>query len=267
MSSDGRFGLRESSRVRTLGLALLVLVLLAGPLWVSMLDLTAPSYRYERVEVTADARSVAFVEGPETPHDIAVSEWILCSEPVVTRTCYLERSLLDGTVPADVYRSGPGETSAIEQSYEFVQTAQGIYEPTTATNRSQTYVYEDGDIRPVENGSTVDNPLYQVELTLTRVSGPTALQRVAIPVDSVDPIVREVARSGATTVHHRVEPPETPIELEVGTHYRVYLSEKQYPPETAGTAVSLLRFGAPITGLVLGRRLLDRFEIRHLGGD
>lgn len=260
--SDGRF----DGRTRTLLLVLLVLALLAGPLWVEVLHLNDPTYTYERTEVTAGTGTVEYASDIDDPA-VTISEEILCTSPMSARACTLERTLVNGnTIPADIYHRGSGTPDPFEQDYEYVATRTGIYRPTAITNRSQAYVIENGGVRQVENGTT-DDPFYRVELTLERVDAPSALEDVSVPVDSVGPVTREAARSGSATAHSDIDIPETPVRLDDGTYYRVYLSQQNRPPETVGTAVFLLRFVAPLVGLVLGSRLWGRFEVSYVGPD
>lgn len=260
-SDQGRFGSR-SPRVRALGLGLLVLVLLAGPLWVEALHLTNQRYVYERAEVTATGGTVEYGGDADVPHDVALSEDILCTEPLSVRACYLERSLLDnGAVPVDLYHSGPEDPDAVEHEYEYVRTRTAIYRPSTETNWSQAYVVEQGSVRAVENASEHDNPLYRVELTLTKVNASDALADVSVAMDRVGPVSREAVRTGSTTAYAPASIPQTPIVTEDGRYYRVYLEERDGPPETVGELVFLLRFVAPVLGLALGYRLVSRYAV------
>ena len=260
-------GGRVDGNTRTLLLALLVLALLAGPLWVEVLHLNDPTYRYERAEVTVVTGTIEYASEIDDPA-VAISDDILCTDPVSTRACALERTLVDGgSVPADVYHRGPGTPDVFEEDYEYVATRGGIYRPTAVTNRSQAYVIENGGARRVENGTAGEDAFYRVELTLERADAPAALEDVSVPIDSVGPVTREAATSGSATTHRDIDIPETPVRLEDGTYYRVYLNEKRGPPATVGTAVFLLRFGAPLAGLVLAWRVWDRFEVRYVGPD
>lgn len=259
-------GTPNRSKIRVLGTLLLVLALLAGPIWVEAIHLADPTYTYDRAEVAVSGDTIEYV-GEDVPHDVALSEDILCTAPVSVRACYLERTLVGNqSAPADIYHRGPGSTSAIQQEYEYVRARQAIYRPTTRTNRSQPYVIEDGAVRAVPNASTVENPFYRVELTLTPVDPTQALDDVAVSVEGTDPVVREVVRTGSSNTHDPVAIPQTPVRADDGSYYRVYLLERQDPSDTVGQAVFLLRFVAPLLGLALSARLLNRLEIRFTGG-
>lgn len=264
--SPAESGGRIDGRTRTFLMALLVLALLAGPLWVEVFHLHDPVYTYERAEVTVATGTIDYASDIDDP-TVAISDEILCTDPVSPRACTLERTLVGGnTIPADIYHRGSGTPDPFEQDYEYVATRGGIYRPTAISNRSQAYIIENGGVRQVENGTT-DDPFYRVDLTLERVDALSALEAVSVPVDSVGPVTREAARSGSATAHSDVDIAETPVRLEDGTYYRVYLSQQNGPSETAGTAVFLLRFVAPLGGLVLGTRVWDRFEVMYVGPD
>lgn len=260
--AQGRFE-ALSPRVRALVLGLLVLVLLAGPLWVEALHLTDHRFVYERAEVTATGGTVEYASDADVPHDVELSEDILCTDPLSVRACVLEQALVGNeSVPADLYHSGPDDPDAIEHEYEYVRTRSAIYRPSTRTNRSQAYVVDNG-IRAVENASEYENPLYRVELTLTKVNAAEALADVAVEGDSAGPVAREVVRTGSVTTYAPATVPQTPIAADDGRYYRVYLEAKRAPPENVGELVFLLRFVAPLAGLALGYRLVNRLTLRE----
>lgn len=249
--SDGGSG-RFPSR-RTVLLALLAIGLLAGPLWVEALHLDDRVYRYERAEVTVQDGTIDYVA--EDP-GVTISDRVLCTESIDSRVCYLEQALIgNGTVPTSRYTSG--NASGPDSSYRYVAGPEGVYEVDVGLNTSQGYVVENGSLRPVEDGSVPENRvLYRVYLSLEAVDAQRVLERVSTDVDRVEPPVREAARTGSVRTYRPVDMPESLVTLENGSTYRVYLAAHHGPPERARTAVLLLRYLAPIAGLLLGYSLL-----------
>lgn len=244
----------------TLLRVLLVVALLAGPLWVSVLHLDDPTVRYERAAVAATNGTIEYVNGSNDARGAPISDDLACSGFHIERSCYFERSLVgEGTVQTSVYTTGPdAPDGAITAPYEFVQGTEAVYRPVVVLDRSQAYVIEDGEVRPVPNASAVERPRWRVQLDLERVSPDAALDSVAVSADSTDPAVQEAARTGSATIYTVREPPATPVKLEDGSYYRVFIAEQYSPPETNRSAVVILRYLAPIAGLVLGYRILRR---------
>lgn len=256
--------------VRDVVLAILVLALLAAPLWVTFLHLDDPTYRYERLAVTADEGTIEFEDPNGDASTVAVSGDILCTEAVRSRACPLERQLLDGErVPTEIFTSTPDTVpDPFEVRYRFVKAKDGIYEPATVLNRSQAYRIDesDGSVVPVEDEEAVDDRIYyRVELTLEPIAASRALDLDAVTVGSVDPVVREAADTGSATAHERVDVPDSPIELADGTYYRVYLAETRQPTASEVQTASVIRWFGPLVGLVLAVRLAGRFEVRYVG--
>lgn len=255
---------------RDLLLALVVLVLLSAPLWVTVLHFDDPTYRYERLAVTAADGTIEFEDPAGDASTVSVSGDILCTDAVRSRACPLERQLLDGDrVPTGIFTSTPDTVpDPFEERYRFVKTEDGIYEPATTLNRSQAYRVDesDGSVVPLNDEDAVDGPIYyRVELTLEPIPAARALELDAVTVGSVDPVVREAADTGSATAHERADVPDSPIELPDGTYYRVYLAETRQPSPTGVQSASLIRWGSPLVGLVLASRLARRFEVRYVG--
>lgn len=127
----------------------------------------------------------------------------------------------------------------------------------TVLDQSQGYIVENQSLEPVDEDSyPEDRVLYRVHLTLERLSPKKVLDRVSVDVEHVDQPVREAARTGSSRTSRQVDNPETPVKLEDGSIYRVYLAAEQGPPESARSAVVLLRYVAPIAGLIIGYSVL-----------
>lgn len=239
---------------RTLLLALLAIGLLAGPLWVEALHLDDQVYRYERAEVTVQEGTIDYVAADDP--GVEISHQVLCTGAIDTRVCYLEQALIGNrTVPTNRYTSG--SANGPDSAYRYVAGSEGVYKVDVRLNRSQAYVVENGSIRAVEEESVPENRvLYRVELALDAVDAERVLERVSVDVDRVEPPVREAARSGSVRTDRPLDVPENPVELENGSTYRVYLVAHHGPPERARTAVLLLRYLAPVAGILLGYSLL-----------
>lgn len=249
---------RRDDGGRSLGSAVLVVLLavglIAGPVWVEVLHLDDREYRYERVEVTAGDGTIEYA--PDANHPaVPISEDVACSGLVVARSCYLERGLIgNGSVPTSMYTSGDDPPS-VESTYRFVAGPEAVYRVETVLDRSQGYVVENGSVRPVDEDADPDGPVrYRVELTLERVPAATALERVSVDVDDVDPPVREAARTGSVRTYRAVDVPATPVKLADGSYYRVHRAAERGPTETERRTAVLLRYLAPAAGLLLGYR-------------
>jgi len=110
--------------------------------------------------------------------------------------------------------------------------------------------------------------MYRVDLSLTSVDPEDVLYWVSLGVDSdqVPPAVAETAQDGHTTTQEHVDVPETPVRLDDGTYYRVYQERGVDDPSTAENALSSsLTYIAPLLGLYLIVRLLDRIEVSYVG--
>ncbi len=241
---------------RMLLLALLAVGLVAGPLWVEALHLDDRVYRYDRAEVSVQDGAIDYVPEGDPP-GVSISEDIRCTGVIETRACYLEQALIGNrTIPTARYTND--NPSGPDSEYRFVAGPEGVYEVDVGLNKSQGYVVENGSIRATEEGSVPeDRVLYRVELDLEAVDAGWALERVSVDLDRVEPAVREAARSGSVRTYRPIDVPETPVKLENGSTYRVYLAAQHGPPESARTGVLLLRYLAPLAGLLLGYSLLS----------
>lgn len=239
--------------------AVLIVGLVAGPLWVEVLHLDDRRYRYEGTEVAIQNGTIDYVPGATEP-GVPISADIACSGGIASRTCHLERGLIGNqTVPTSQYTSG--DPTSVESEYRFVAGPEAVYRVETVLNRSQGYVVRNGSVKPVENDSEVtERVLYRVELTLARASPTTVLERVSVDVSTVDPPVQEAARTGSVRTFRPVDIPQTPVKLTDGSVYRVSLVAEHGPPETGRTAVLLLRYVAPVAGLLLGYSVLKGFH-------
>lgn len=250
-----------SSGLTVVLLAVLAVGLIAGPLWVEVLHLDDQVYRYERAAVTTQGGTIDYATDANDP-GVPISEQVACTGAITSRACYLERSLTgNSTAPTSRYTSGNVSGSAVESDYRYVAGDGATYRVIAVLNRSQGYVVENGSVRPVDadSGSNED-VLYRVELALEQVSPETVLDRVTVDVDDVDSPVRTAARTGSVRTHSPVDVPATPVELDDGSTYRVYLAAQHDPPATGRTAVVLLRYVAPLVGLALGYSVLKRYR-------
>lgn len=251
--------------------ALIALVLLAGPVWIPALHLDDPTYRYERTRVTVNGSGVAFVNASEVPAGTVLSDEIACAGHS-SRACAFERHLARGhTVPAGVYSSRAGERTdpfaVAPDRYHYVQINDTLYEPTTLANRSRVYVVANGTVYAhgeAPAGVATSDLLYRNELSLRSVSPTEALTGVSRDPDEVPPPIRRAARTGVGVAHRELTVPHTPIRMEDGTYYRVYLASQRQPPSDSGWIETLLVVGAPVTGLFVLNRLRDRVEVTYL---
>jgi hypothetical protein len=238
-------------------LVLLAVALLAGPLWVEVAHFDDTTYRYERAEVTQQGGTIGYAADAADP-GVAISEAVACSGPIDTRACHLERGLIGNrTAPTSRFTSGNVSGEAVESPYRFVAGSEAVYRVDAVLNRSQGYVVDEGSVRPVdEDSDSTDRTLYRVELALEPVSPATVLDRISADVGDVAPPIREAARTGDVRRYASVDAPVELVRLDDGTIYRVYLAAKSGPPEDLDSVVFLLRYLAPLAGLVLGYRVL-----------
>ncbi|WP_251343362.1 hypothetical protein [Haloplanus halophilus] len=252
--------------------ALVAVLLLAGPVWVPALHLDDPTYRYERVRVTAGEGGVAFANASAVPPDTTPSDRIVCSGGS-SRACAFERHLArNHTVLADVYAGSPGERSGAfalgPDRYDYVQIDGAVYEPTTLANRSRVYVvangtvYEAGD---APEGVATSGDVYRNELSLRPVSPSTALAGVARDAEGVPTPIERAARTGTGVAHEDLSVPRTPIRTADGAYYRVYLADRHRPVIRSDWIETLLVLGAPAAGLVVLSRLRGRVAITYVG--
>lgn len=248
MSSDGLLSPRRRDAV----LALIALALLAGPLWAPSLHVGDSHYRYDRAEVTVNGTGIEYATASDSVHVPAISEEIACSGHREVRPCAFERLLLDNlTVPTEVYTNNPFSSGStwIYDRYRYVLLNGTVYEPTHVPNRS---VRRDG--------------LYRLDLDLRRVPPERALRSVSVTAEEASSTVAEVARTGETSVRHRLDPPATPIRLDDGTYYRVYrVAGPREASLTARLLGFLLTYATPLAGLYVVADLSRRVRVTYVG--
>lgn len=237
-------------------LALLAIGLLAGPLYAAALHLGAPTYEYDRVEVTTTDRGIEYSDQEQVPPRTPISDDLDCVGWGDLRACTFERHLLDeGFLPTEVYSTNPNYTSAFSvysrDYYDYVQIDDAVYEPTYVTNTS----------------ARRDDGMYRVDATIEPADPDEVLDRVAVDADDDLPsVVAETARSGTTTAPWEVDVPEAPIRLADGTYYRVYRERGVTEPSSVERLLSsLLTYVAPVVGVVVLGRLSRRIEVSYRG--
>lgn len=245
----------NSSFRRDLVLGILAVGLLAGPLWVGAVQLDEPAHVYDRAEVTTTDERIVYSDGG--PSNRMLSEDVICAETSIDfRACTFERHLRDEPIPTGAYSTSPtsiGRESA--DYYTYVQLRDGVYEPTY-----------------VANSSDQRNDLDRIDMGLEPVDPAVALERVSIAVDdeSLPSVVAATARDGTTTTREPVVVPQTPIAVGDDTYYRVYdTSDVVEPRPIEGFLAFLLRYGAPVVGLLLALSVASRFEVAvsYVGSD
>lgn len=237
-------------------LAVLAVALLAAPLWAPALHLSEPTYRYERVSVTADENGIQYANesaGP-LPPDMPISDEIACSGAREIRACAFEQLLLENeTVQSTVTtRSLDAEKRWPAHRYRYVLLDDSVYEPRYVANRS----------------AHQGNGWYRLDLTLEPADPDQVLQYVSLPAESdeVPATVAEAARTDAATRRGEIEVPTTPIRLEDGSYYRVYEADRDRDRPPLWHALDWgLRYAAPVVALGLFARLSRRIE--YVGDD
>lgn len=249
--------------------ALVGVVLLAGPAWVPALHLDDSTYRYERAAVAVNGSGVSFANTSAVPAGTVLSEDIACVDHS-SRGCAFERHLSrNHTVLTGIYSTHPGERTdpfaVAPDRYDFVQLDDILYEPITVANRSRVYVVANGTVYAKDQapaGAATSGDLYRNELALRPAPPAEALAAVSRGVDGVPGPVRRAARTGVGIGHREIEAPRTPIRTADGAYYRVYL-ESQREPLGDGWVEILLVVGTPVLGVVGLSRLRDRVEIAY----
>lgn len=250
----------NSPLLRDVLLRLLVLGLLTAPLWVTVVDIDEPTHTYDRTEVVVNDTRIEYADrGPLRGHG-RLSDDIKCTgfDPFIdNRACALERQLADGgSAPSRIYatRVVGGDPSVLEADYRYVQVEGAVYRAAAESNTSAQRM----------------NGLYRVDATLEPVDADIALSDVSLEPDHVPSVVAKTARGGPTTSENEVDVPETPIELDDGTYYRVYLqSSSNEPPlienRFSGFLPFLITFAPPFVGMYILIRLPRQFEISYVG--
>ena len=247
-----------SSLRRDCLVGLLAIGLLTAPLWGATLHIGEPTYTYDRIEVTTTDTGIEYVNPDDVPSRTPISDSIECAGwSGDVRACAFEEHLLEGgVISTGVYATNPNTTDIpsplLADYYRYVQVDGEIYEPSYTANTS------------VQR----DDGMYRVDLSLESAEPEDVLYWVSLGVDSdrVPPAVAEAAQDGHTTTRENVDVPETPIRLDDGTYYRVYQERGvDEPPTAENTLSSSLTYVAPLLGLYLIVRLLDRIEVSYVG--
>ena len=240
---------------RDLVFAVIALGLLAGPLWVTQLSVGPRMYQYERAEVVTNGTDIEYASGTSRIPG-PISDEIACAGSWEVRPCALEQVLLGNeTVSTRIYSSHPGPTRApAEERYRYVRIDGAVYEPTYIANES---VQEENAM------------YYRIDLALNRTAPDQVLESVSRRAmsDALSPTVVEAARNGDARAHRKADVPETPIRLEDGTYYRVYLAEQGDSSAVSSGIHFLLKYIAPLAGLCLFLDLSQRIEVTHTGDD
>lgn len=244
----------NSPLLRDVLLRLLVLGLLTAPLWVTVVDIDEPRYTYDRTEVVVNDTRIEYADRGIPQSNEPLSDDIKCTA-VDPRTCALERRLADGgSAPSRIYIGSTGARPPLEADYRYVQVEGAVYRAAAEVNTSAQRV----------------NGLYRVDATLEPADADLVLSEVSIEPDYVPSVVAKTARGGPTTSKNEVDIPETPIELDDGTYYRVYLQPGLNEPPAVEKRLSdlltpFLTFVAPFVGMYILIRLPRQFEISYVG--
>ncbi len=251
MPSDGPFTPKRRDAV----LALIALVLLAGPLWTPMLHLGQPTYTYKRARIVVggdDGLSYANKTGTLVTTPISVE--IGCSIPEDARTCAFERYLANNhTIPLGASTNNPNLTEQYPgyNRYQYVLVNGSAYRSVATPNRSAAY----------------GRSWYPLDLALKPVPLDDAIKYVSLngASDSLPSPVREAATQGVAHSHEQVDVPQTPIRVANGTYYRVYDAGKTDPTALNSAAHVLLAYVAPAVGFFSLFILTGRIEVTYVG--
>lgn len=242
---------------RDLLLAVVALMLLFSPVLVSATNISETTYTYERVEVVVNEEDGITYAGDPQLSDTPISKEIGCSVSVSTRTCAFERHLLSNvTVPTEAYTTNPAATLDVGiDRYQYVQINGSVYEPIYRGNWS------------VQR----DDGLYRVDLALESTSAVDALHHVSINAstesEDVSPVVLKAARQGSAIADREVEIPQTPIQVDSGAYYRVYVSGQNEPSSMGSLLGTILPIFGVLVGLYICYGLSRQIEIRYTGED
>ncbi|ADD05490.1 uncharacterized protein Nmag_1919 [Natrialba magadii ATCC 43099] len=254
----------DSPFYRDLVVFLLAVCLLTSPFLVATVHIGEPAHEFDRAAVTTNDSAIEYADEDEdededdVPFLTPISEDIDCAGWAGDlRACALEEQVLDGQpVPAGMWTGEAGHTPVstpyLSGYYRYIQLDGQVYEPAYETNASEQR-----------------NGMHRVELALEPADPDDALQRVSVDVTDEDlhPTVAETAREGATTTRAAVDVPETPIELEDGTHYRVYESQQvDESPWDSSSLAFALRYVVPLIGIAMLVSLSRRIEVSYVGG-
>lgn len=242
--------------LRDLLLGLFAVGLLAAPLWVTVVGIDDPTYTYDRAEVVTNSTGIEYANPDSPPRPIrtrlrgGLSEDIKCTGlDRDRRVCALERGLLEtGSAPTGIY-TGAGGTRDGRADYPYVQLENTVYQTSAVVNTS----------------AELRDGLYRIDVTLEPVDADEALSRVSRDPDNVPSVVAETARDGTTRSNAEVDVPEAPVELEDGTHYRVYQLGGPNPPSAVESRLTdFLVYGGPFVGMYVLIRLPRRFELSYV---
>lgn len=232
---------RPRSTLLLVGLLLVAVALLTGPLWVGAFQLDADRTVLESFEVTVSNGTIDYAAADHP--EVRISEELGCG-PVGYqedhRRCVLEEHAVETDAdPVFLYSSTPEFfRSTIGQDYAFIQVAGGVYRPDISTDD--------------EFVDRSDGPSgYPTHLAHERVDPEQALFAMALPIDDVDGAVQSAARTGETVTIGDVSPPATVIRLEDDTVRRVVAVDRVPPTQLRADLAVVGRSLAPVVGLVL----------------
>lgn len=245
-----------SPRRRDLVLVLVAVALLTGPFLGTLLHLGEPTYQYGRTEITVDDTSIEYTDAEAVPRHVRISEAIGCLNGQEARICAFEELLLQNqTIPTDAATNNPSYNPSgfSAERYRYVLVNETVYRSVYVPNESVQQ----------------DNGMYRLDLGLQRIPPDQALQSVSLHVnaDSVPSPVAEAARSGESSSQQELEVPKTPIQLENGTYYRVYLEMRNDVSQPARVTAFLLTYGAPVVGLCVVGWLTRQVRVTYTGDE
>ncbi|SEH15615.1 hypothetical protein SAMN04487967_2160 [Natronorubrum sediminis] len=239
---------------RDLSLALLAVALLTVPLWGASYIPPTTSYQYDHTEVVATETSIEYVDSA-MPSTVPISDEIACADPWEIRTCTLEGQLENETVTTEYTSTNPdsdAETLSDWDRYGYVLLDETLYETTHAANESA----------PSDDGG------YRIDIGLEPASTDAALADVAVDSTEVSSEAATVANEGHLETDEEIDVPETPIETDDGSYYRVYESGSTSRSVLVTPVIdALLPFVPAGVGLFLLIGLSRQVEVAYTGSD
>lgn len=238
---------------RLLLIAGLSLVLLSAPLWVQATPLDETQYTYDRAEVETTATGIELTDRNDVPPRTPISDDIACAgRHYEMRACGFEAHLLDrGYVPTESYTNNPdiNTPGPAPGYYDYVQIDEQLYDLHAQGNESAQR--EDG--------------WYRVDLLLDPADPDEIIDYVSLDVthSDVPDEVADTAREGETIARGEVDVPPHPIQTEDGTYYRVFVETWSDPAPMEGILRSVLTYGAPFLGTLLGIMVVRRIDIGY----
>lgn len=234
------------------------ILLLVSPVWVTALGVGEPRYQYDRVQVLIDDEDGLTYASDDPAKFVPISTNIGCSIPQDVRTCAFERYLLaNHTIPTTVYTNNPDlETAPYDMArYQYVMVNGSAYRPVQVPNKS------------VQR----DDGIYRVDLDLESVSIESALRNAALNAslerDQIPNPVYQAAVSGESSSTNEVDVPTTPIRLENGEYYRVYVDGQTEAPGILQILRWVLTYIGPLLGAGILIRVFQRIEITYIGNE